>query len=114
MITETTRISFSERELNILYAWIYADFKPVETVDIDIKILKKLKDACVRLGCEDIIDDWKDSSEVDADEELERQNEIRSLTDIDGMFFCRDCNYRTNQKTPTTCCLVCGKPLSRG
>ena len=120
---ETARISFNEREMRILLAWIYEDFKPTNWHKVDLAIVKKIKRACKKLGCEDELDGLEENStkkfdedgfEITKEDEEDLKKRIVEIASADGIFFCPKCNVRTHKKTPTTTCIICNTPLLRG
>jgi len=113
-------MKLSGRELNIIMSWIFTDFKPDNEHPVDTHILKKFKNALIKTA---YYDDWenefikylegKTSTQEEFDNK-EHQKEIDKIRDNTGVFFCQECNVRTNEKTYTTKCVVCGTSLLRG
>jgi len=115
-MTDKTVITLSEREINILLSWIYDDFKPQSDIDVDKHLITKIRNACKRLDCEYLIEEW-DVEKPDGltpDELQEIENRKDEIADMEGKFLCPKCNIRTNEKTYQTKCVICNTSLIRG
>jgi len=110
------RITIDDNEMETLLWWIFdkdPQTKPrPEEFDTDKSLMKKLRRACEKLGMGDELDEYINPPE--SEEDIERKEQIKEMSDINGIFRCSKCNVRTNQKTPQTECVVCKTPLMRG
>ena len=103
--------------MNILLSWIYLAFKPTPDHKVDIVLVRQLKSACKRLEEDGLIKEFfipKKKSKDEITFEIEKKQRIKDLTNMNGIFYCSKCKYRTNEKTPTTKCVICDTSLERG
>jgi rubrerythrin len=109
-------VSLRVEEIETILSWGFGngDFKP-DKEDLDKKLLNKLKKALYKEGADDIWEQWVEPelTEEEIEEQKMLKEEINKMKEENGIFYCSKCKVRTNQKTPTTRCVICDTSLMR-